>query len=316
MSNYKSMLLLRTLRLSTIVGLLVTIVGPAEAQLAQAFMVPAAARTAGAGSTSWYSDLSLHNPHEFDLPVVIQALPSNTVNLDVITLRLTLFPYETFNLWDVFGDDLFDIWGTGALLVYYDIDSGSACDPAESCELLATSRTYNLDGDGEYGQTIPGLNLLQGIDWWTYGYAAGVMNDGTWFRTNVGVASWTDQWVTVKVDVQDSDGNILGTQQLRIPPFGHLQRRLAFAVTGGSVVFYIVSGPDDTLVFPYSSVVNQRTGDPSFYPAQPSVVGVSVNKQRPTTRSARRAVPSVATQLQIDRNQLKQKRQQPRTPSN
>ncbi len=290
-------------------ALVLAITAPATAQLAPAWIVPAAANAAGSGGTYWRSDVSLHNPHLYDLPVVVQVLPSNTSNLFVDTLTVTLFPYESLNLWDALGPDLFDIYGTGALLVYTDLDP-AACDPIETCDFLVTSRTYTVEpfaGNGEYGQTIPGRDLSQGVDWWTLGYAAGVISDD-WFRTNVGVASWTGDWITVQADVQDEAGNIIGTQEFNIPPFGHVQSRLGYSITGGSVVFYISSGPDDALVFPYASVVNQDTGDPSFIPALPSVVGIDIDKEKPSAASRRQSPQPRGKAQPINRQHLSTRR--------
>ncbi|MEE4270918.1 MAG: hypothetical protein V2I67_04550 [Thermoanaerobaculales bacterium] len=247
---------------------------PAAAQLSLQWMVPAAADTPGLNGTRWHTDLSLHNPHDFDLPVVIQFLPSNADNQVADTLTVTLYPWETFNLWDVLGPNHFDTGGTGALLVFADISL--ACDPVEDCEFLATSRTYTIDpsgSGGEFGQTIPGSGTWQGVDWDTLGYAAGVLNDGVAFRCNVGIASWSGEWTSVVVDVQDAAGSIIASESVQVPPFGHVQSRLATAVEGGSLVFWIEEGSDDPLVFGYASVVDQTTGDSSFQLAQPSSVG-------------------------------------------
>jgi len=279
----------------TIVPVLVMMVmaSPVSAQLALQWMVPAAASTSGLNGTEWHTDLSLHNPHDFDLPVVLQFLPSATDNQVADTLTLTLYPWETFNLWDVVGPDYFAIDGTGAILVFADWDL--VCDPIEDCEFLATSRTYTVDpsgGVGEYGQTIPGSSTWQGVDWDTLGYAAGILNDGSRFRTNVGVASWGGEWTTVVVDVQNAAGEIIDSLQVDVPPYGHIQRRLVTPVEGGSLVFYIEDGPDDPLVYGYASVVDELTGDSSFQLAQPSSVGFSPAKNG-GVRRGRRAGPEV-----------------------
>jgi hypothetical protein len=262
------------------IGILALAFAPvAEAQLSADWMLAAAAHTPGAAGTFWYSDLSLQNPHEYDLPVVIQLLPSDSVNWEVPTIGLTLYPWETYNLWDALGPEWFDHGGTAAVLVY--ADTSLACDPITDCEFLVTSRTYTLDpggSNGEFGQTIPGADIWTAVDWSTFGYAAGILNDGVAFRCNVGVASWTADWTTVQVDVQDAAGNILESFVLDVPPFGQVQNRLATQVTGGTLVFYLVEGPEDARVFPYASVVDQLTGDPSYQRAVSSVVGVSATK--------------------------------------
>jgi len=247
-------------------------------QLAPAWMIPAAAHREGVLGTFWRTDVNLHNPHQYDLPVVVQLLPSDTENWSAPALALTLGPWETANLWDVLGPDYFAVVGSGALLVYADQDAIDCSDPA-ACEFLATSRTYTPDPDrpdGEFGQAMPGLATGQGLDWNTYAYVAGVMNDGTFFRANAGVASWTAGWTTVRMDIQDAAGDIVDSVDIQVPPFGHVQRRIRAAVTAGSVVFSLVDGPDDSLVFPYVTVVNQASGDPTFLPTGVPEVGVSI----------------------------------------
>lgn len=268
-----------------------SVAAPVGAQLSLQWIVPASANTAGLNGTVWHTDLSLHNPQAFDLPIVIQYLPSNTDNRTADTLTLTLYPYETFNLWDVLGPEYFAVDGTGALLVFADWDL--SCDPIEDCDFLATSRTYTLnpmEGVGEFGQTITGSAPWQGIDWNTLGYAAGILNDGVGFRTNMGIASWSDDWTTVAVDLQDAEGTIISSLSIDVPPFGHVQRRLTTPVEGASLVFWIEDGPDDALVFGYASVVDEITGDSSFQLAQPSPVGFGATAKRSDVH-VRRSAP-------------------------
>lgn len=250
-----------------------------EAQLAADWMVPAAAHNRGSNNTFWRTDLSLHNPHEYDLPVVVQVLPSDRVNFDVPTVSFTLYPWETVDLWDVLGPDIFDLEGSAAILAY--ADPSLRCDPIEDCHFLVTSRTYTPEqggGGGEYGLTVPGAAVSTATDWATFAYAAGVLNDGETFRCNAGVASWSADWTRVRLDVQSADGQIVTSEVFDVPPFGHVQRRLLASGFGGALVFYLESGPGDALVFPYATVVNQRTGDASYLFAMPSVVGASVAK--------------------------------------
>lgn len=272
---------------------LVGIVSPVAAQLSLQWMVPAAANTAGLNGTYWRTDVSVHNPHSFELPVVLQFLPSDTDNRQADTLYLTIEPWATFNLWDALGPNHFDIDGTGAILVFADWEL--SCDPVEECDFLVTSRTYTLapgGSAGEYGQTIPGSSTWVGIDWNTLGYAAGILNDGLSFRTNVGIASWSSDWTTVVVDVQDAEGAIVESFTHDVPPFGHIQQRLPTPIEGGSLVFWLEDGPDDALVFGYASVVDETTGDASYQLAQPSTVGFAAVKASPELQ-LRRSSPAV-----------------------
>ncbi len=258
---------------------------PAAAQLSADWMITAAASSPGARGTFWRTDLSLHNPHEYDLPVIVQALPSETVNDVVPTLEFTLAPWQTINLWDALGPNGFDLEGTAAILAY--ADPALICDPIETCHFLVTSRTFTPDagGEGEFGLTVPGAGVDRGTGWGSLAYAAGILNDGRYFRCNVGVASWTAQWTTVRLDIQDAAGTILASDFFDVPPFGHVQRRLVESVEGGSLVFYLQSGPDNALVFPYATVINQRTGDPSYIAAEASEVGAGVAKGSPEKKT-------------------------------
>lgn len=252
---------------------------PVAAQLAADWMIPAAAHNRGSKDTFWRTDLSLHNPHEYDLPVVVQILPSDTANFDVPTMSFTIYPWETVNLWDVLGPDVFDMKGTAAILAY--ADPSLSCDPIEDCHFLVTSRTYTPEqggGVGEYGLTVPGATIAGATDWSTFAYAAGILNDGAYFRCNAGVASWTPDWTRVRLDVQNTNGEIVTSEIFDIPPFGHVQRRLLASGDGGSLVFYLESGPGDALIFPYATVINQQTGDASYLFAAQSTVGASVAK--------------------------------------
>ena len=231
--------------------------------------------------------------------MVVQLLPSDSINVDVPTISLTVYPWETVNLWDVLGPEGFDFDGSGALLAYADPDL--ACQPIEDCHFLATTRTYTVapgGGTGEYGLTVPGASALRGMDWSTFSYAAGVLNDGDAFRCNAGVASWTPDWVTVRLDIQDAEGSVVSTEVFDVPPFGHVQRRLPASGFGGSLVFYLESGPTDALVFPYATVINQKTGDASFLFAEASPVGVSVAKSNQAA-IGRPEVPAAARRLLV-----------------
>ena len=272
----------------------------AKAQLSADWMIPAAAHNRGGRGTFWMTDLSLHNPHEYELPVVVQALPSNTANDDVPTISFTLYPWETVNLWDILGPEVFDLDGTAALLAY--ADPALACDPIESCHLLVTSRTYTPDkdgGEGEYGLTVPGVGVERAADWATLAYATGILADGQHFRCNVGVGSWTPEWTTIRLDIQDSNGTIVTSDYFAVPPFGHTQHRLPAAVTGGTLVFYLEEGPADSLIFPYATVINQETGDASFFFAEASTVGATVAKRLGRT-AGRPTLPAVGFHIAVD----------------
>jgi len=270
------------MRTRVMVGLmflfLVLVVPQLPAQLSPAWIVPAAAHADGVGGTFWKTDLSIQNPQEHNLQLVIQYLPSGWDNSGgVPTMDMVIYPWETLNFWDVLGPEGFGTYGRGALLVYVPLDQ--SC-PGNSCDFLVSSRTYTVDpwgGGGELAQGIPGSTVLEGLDWSSLSYATGILNDGPAFRCNYGIASWTAEWTRVQIDVQNAYGDIVDSEMVDIPPFGQVQRRLNAPISGGTLVYYLVDGPADSFVYPYASIVDSDTGDPSYFFARYSPVGVTKN---------------------------------------
>ena len=270
------------IRKLVLVGLIAAVAAPVAArELTAYYVIPAAANLTGEAGTDWHTDLTLHNPHTFTLSVTLVFLPSGHDNSSAPTVSgIALAPWETLNLWNVLGPDGFDARGQkGAILAYADDPSCASTD----CDFAVTSRTYTLSplgGGGEFGQGIPGFPADLGMDSTVMGYLPQLVSDGA-FRTNIGVASWSAETVTVRVDVQDADGTIVDRSDHQVPPFGQVQWRSRAVVEGGTAVAYLVGGPADAVVYPYASVVDEATGDPTYVEAHLSPVGVSAQAAGP-----------------------------------
>ncbi|MFH1177777.1 MAG: hypothetical protein V1750_10255 [Acidobacteriota bacterium] len=251
-------------------------------ELTSAYVVTAAANKAGLAGTDWHTDLTLYNPHDAALPVVLQFLPSGRDNSgSVPTVTFEIAPWQTLNLWNVLGPNGFAARGrTGALLVYAD-DRKVACS-GTSCDFVAFSRTYTLNpsgGKGEFGQDVPGFAADLGLDGSVIAYLPQISDDSE-FRTNLGVASWTPAIVKVRVDLQNADGQVIDRRDHLVPPYGHVQWRLERGVTGGTAAVYILDGPANAIVYPYASVVNWVTGDGGNTEAHLSAVGLAAAAAR------------------------------------
>lgn len=263
-----------------LVAMAVSVVLAAGAQareLTSAYAVTAAANTAGKLGTDWHTDLTLYNPQQHDLPIVLHFLPSGQSNSgQVPTVSFDLLPWETLNLWDVLGPQGFNVRGkTGALLVYAD-DDRITCG-GTTCDFAVFSRTYTLDpkgGRGEFGQAFAGVAAHLGLDRSVIAYLPQI-TDNADFRTNLGVASWTPAWVTVRVELQDAGGVILQRRDHLVPPFGHIQWHLDRTVVGGTAAVFVVDGPADAMVYPYASVVNNVYGDAVTVEGQYTAVGLT-----------------------------------------
>jgi len=170
--------------------------------------------------------------------------------------------------------DLFNHEGGGALLVaVFPEDNPGVPDTVVSRAFLVNSNTFNNARSGTFGQTVPGVWAgLQ--DFKTDGISAvahGVRNlSSQGWRANVGAVNLGRGSVTMRLNVYDIDGHTIAHDiPFVIPPLGHLQGSLPVQVDRGSVEFFVddpnANDPDNfAVVFPYISVIDNLSGDPSY----------------------------------------------------
>jgi hypothetical protein len=243
---------------------------PAMAQLNDTYVIAAAGNQRGAFGAHWMTRFSLFNPHLDDTLVVSVTFlytggapgPEKLIEL----------PPNSMAYSDNLLEDLYGIEGSGSLLVAtFPEDNPGIPDDVLSRSFLVTSDTYNNTATGTYGQTIPGV--WAGLfDYDTDGISSVspiVRNKGIW-RTNVGAVNLGACSVNLFVNVYDGDGNtVLSQAPLPIPPYGHNQAPLPVEIEVGSVEFFVDdpcanNAQDYAVVFPYTSTIDRRTGDPTY----------------------------------------------------
>jgi len=241
----------------------------AVAQLNDTYIIPAAANVSGAFGTRWMTQFSVFNPHlDYSLKVSVTYLPTGGGRGDEVTFTV---PANAVAFSDNILDDLFDIRnGSGALLVAtFPEDNPGVKNDVISRSFLLETNTFNNSSSGTYGQTIPGVWAgLQ--DFNTDGISAvahGIRNlASAGWRANVGAVNLGRSNVNLLVSVYDIDGNtILDQKPLNIPPLGHMQAALPVQVDRGSVEFFVDDPSKQAVVFPYVSVIDQLSGDPTYH---------------------------------------------------
>jgi hypothetical protein len=286
--NIKLLLLAATV---AAVSMLVSM--PAMAQLNDTYVIAAAGNQRGAFGSHWMTRFSLFNPHLDDtLFVSVSFLPTGGAPGPEKLIEL---PPNAMAFSDNILDDLFALEGSGSLLVAtFPDDNPDLADDVLSRSFLVTSDTYNNTGNGTYGQTIPGVwaGLLDYDSDGISSVAPIVRNSGVW-RTNVGAVNLGSCGVNLLVNVYDGDGNtIVSKAPLLIPPYGHNQAPLPAGIAVGSVEFFVDDpcAADDAryaVVFPYTSTIDNRTGDPSYTTptllAEPGVLFAKGQKIDPTS---------------------------------
>jgi hypothetical protein len=253
----------------TFIALLLVVVSlPLAAQINDTYVIPASANAAGNFDTRWLTQFSVFNP-QLDYPLTISVTFLPTGGGTGFERTLTV-PANGTVLSDNVLDDLFSIKsGSGALLVAtFAGDNPTVPNDVLSRSFLVTSNTYNNVKSGTYGQTIPGVWAgLQ--DFNSDGISAvahGVRNIARLgWRTNVGAVNLGRSNVTLRLNVYSADGKtVLKNATLDIPALGHRQASLPTEIDGGSVEFFVDDPSHQAVVFPYSSTIDQYSGDPTY----------------------------------------------------
>jgi hypothetical protein len=286
------MLPVKTLKLLLLAALTSLAAIPAMAQVNDTYVIPAAGNAAGGFGTRWATRFSVFNPQlDYGLRISITFLP--TGGAEGIE-ELIDVPANSLAVSDNILDELFDVSGTGSLLVAaFAEDNPGVPNDVLSRSFLVSSETYNNSSTGTYGQTIEGtwVGLLDFDDDGISSAAHGIRNSGN-FRTNIGAVNLGRCSVTVRVNVYDFNGDkVLNQAPFVVPPLGHTQDRLPIGINNATVEFFVddpCSSDDDlyAVVFPYTSTIDNRSGDPSYQSpkliASPSILYAKGAKIEPT----------------------------------
>jgi photosystem II stability/assembly factor-like uncharacterized protein len=222
-------------------------------------IVNAAARVAGANQTSWTSDLQLVNTGTDAVTAEIHLLPGSGPAPDPIEHQLAAGTAELVA--DVAGSIL-DGEGAGALRV-------EATD-----DVAVTSRTANTGPDGSFGQGIPSAALAEAVPAAGATRLVGLVSTPE-FRTNIGFVNPGSAEISLVIRLYDEEGDELVEIQRTVYAGRWLQLNRVFSSAGvgevASGLAVIRPTSIDGEFFAYASVVDERTGDPTYI--APTAVG-------------------------------------------
>ncbi len=238
----------------------VTLAGGAAAQTVY---VPVAANTAGVAGTSWHSDLQVKAGSDEGASFAVELLKSRENNSDPLRAEFNVSAGQSARLRDVVAE-VFGFTGNGALRV-----------TATSGSILVTSRTFNDDPRGSYGQYVP---AIAADDAASYGSRLSLLQlsrsptTSAGFRTNLGVLNLTGERLAVTVNLFDANGVLLGTVDRELKKFEHRQLNDIFATVGATDVddgyAMVHTTTKGGRFIAYASVVDNRSGDAIFIPGQ------------------------------------------------
>lgn len=272
-----------------VVFALLLLAASAAAQTTHDFaVIPVTAHASGLNGTRWVTDLTLYNPHDYELSVGLQFQKADTwllpINLIASRHTIVLAPGETRILEDLLPT-VFELDGDVKGWVLVATLPPHLPNPMGSRVYIAT-RIYNVGGEeGTYGQTVPAALVDEANVGWGSSFVTGARNDGS-FRSNLGVVCLSSA-VTVHYRVFSADGSVVASGEIDGLQFSMHQvsfEELGVGTVDGPLTVELWLDPADATpdpcsvpfadpigaFFAYVSKVDNLTGDAEFLPTIPS----------------------------------------------
>lgn len=243
-------------RLLAVLSLLLPLPLLAGPGIGNRFVLPVAS-TSGQFGTYFHTDVSLVNPYPWkSITVRLFFLPTATNNTTASSHDILVPAGGSVLLPDVL-QNTFGTTGSGALLADTKSTSSNAF-------FLASARTYTTGPAGTYGLSSEGISDFNNGAW--DALLSGIRN-GNGFRTNTAVVSATATALAFRLSAYDFNGNLMGTQSVSLPPFGHSQvavSDLASAFDSGYLVWTCLTTSGSIEWAAYATPIDNASGDSSF----------------------------------------------------
>ncbi len=243
-----------------LLGLVVLLPAAAGAQTSY---IPAAAHVLGYGGTVWRSDLEVKSCNDSDAEIRIEALQRGRTNPTPLAQEIQVEAGETVRIDDALSS-LFHLIGAAAFRI----------TPVSGCAFV-TSRTYNDTEYGTYGQYVPAIPESEAFDNKKVAQLIQLSqsdDDETGYRTAIGLINLTDLNIRLTIQLYSSSGRFFGPLTQNLGPYEYIQldkvfRELTFInVPDGYATISTITPGGKFLA--YASVVDNRSGDAIFIPAQ------------------------------------------------
>lgn len=222
------------------------------------YVVPGVA-SLNAGA-AWKSDVRIFNgsltPSTAHLTFYPLGSPSTNVSSDV-----TIQPGQVLALDDIVNATFQNPNAAGALHV----------TTAVATPLIVTARTYDDAPGGTLGQFVQAVTTDQGVGTGDRSLQLLQMEDSPRYRTNLGIAEITGNPVTAEVTVVLPDSKVAPKVNIPLAAFESRQFAIISSLGLGNVYnarisVRVIDGQGK--ITAYGSVIDQKTQDPTFVPAQ------------------------------------------------
>ncbi len=212
------------------------------------------------GIANWQTDVRLFNPSANIVKATLTFYSQSGAAPQSKDVSLAPNQVQTF---DAALHQFFGLTNDGGALHI----STTATTP-----LVATARTYNQTANGTYGQFIPAVTANDAAALGTRPLQLLQIEESDRYRTNIGFAEVTGKSATVEVTAIPSDSKVAASTQINLAPNQFIQYPQLLKSMGltnmynARVTVKVISGQGR--VTAYASVIDSKTNDPTFVPAQ------------------------------------------------
>jgi hypothetical protein len=209
-------------------------------------------------TNTWRSDVRIYNSSRASAAATVTFYPGSG---DPVSKTITIAPGEV-KAYDGVLASLFGITNNGGAMHVSTTTQSS---------LVVTARTYDAHGNGTYGQFIPALTSSDGTSLGNRTLEILSVEQSDLYRANIGVLEIAGRSADVAITATLPDGRN-ATQTVSLAPyqfvqFSSLVRALGFdSATNVRVSIAVTAGQGR--VAGYASVIDNRTQDPTYIPAQ------------------------------------------------
>jgi hypothetical protein len=239
---------------------------PVQAQrvAAQHYVLPGVAELDNGSASNFHTDMRIYNAGFQAVTAALSYFPqAGDSTPRPASVNVTLQPGEVKALNNVLPS-VWQLTRTGGAV---------AVDAPGLSSLVVTARTYSRDSDGgTYGQFIPGVTAADGVGAGERALEVLQLEQSDQYRTNLGLVEVTGNPVLVEILGQTGNKITARTEvQLAGNEFrqvGRVFEQLGFtdAAYTGRVSVKVLSGSGK--IAAYGSVVDNKTVDPTYVPAQ------------------------------------------------
>lgn len=212
---------------------------------------------------NFHTDMRLYNAGSAPAQVTLTYSPLTNNPGAPGAATITLQPQEVRTVDNVLPT-LWSLSGSGGAIV--------ATTPNNS-SVIITGRTYSRQDDGgTYGQFIPAVSALEAVGSSDNPLEVVQLEESAAFRSNLGLFEVTGNSVVVELAAYRPESKVASRTQVTLGPNQFLQFNKIFnsfglsTVYNGRVSVKVLSG--NGRVSAYGSVVDNRTLDPTYVPAQ------------------------------------------------